>query len=153
MKPIALLICLGLAACGGGAENEDPAVEDAAACSIPVGQVKVTAGAVDEVPVLLECTDEKLACEGATELKKVACPDGFAFQLERGSGVLMLRLKGGSEWTAGARLNGEIFTGSLSMSGLFAPADPIPPTGQKQRASFFLASDTENATGTFSVEW
>lgn len=155
MRPLALLISLCLAACGGdpadegGADNQS----DPAACSIPTGEVKVNSGVPDDEPSYLDCTDDALACEGATSLTQTKCSDGFAVTLERGKAKLRLRLKGADAWTAGAELNGETFTGSLSMMGLYNPAEPAPAAGTKQRGSFFLASDQENATGVFSVEW
>lgn len=152
MRPVALLISLCLAACGATPDEEGPASDDAA-CLVPTGGVKVNAGVPGDEPTLLECTNDELSCEGTTVLKKTPCTDGFAVTLERGKGQLRLRLKGGDGWTAGAQLNGETFTGSMTMSGLYDPSEPAPAAGKTQRASFFLASDTDNATGVFSVEW
>lgn len=158
MRPVALLIFLCLAACGGDPAEDDStetpaAMADEAACSVPTGGIKVNGGVPDESSTFLDCTGGELSCEGATVLKQRSCDDGFAVTLERGDATLMLRLKGADSWTAGARINGKAFTGSMTMSGLYPQSKPVPAAGTKQRASFSMNSDEAIANGTFSIEW
>lgn len=146
MKRLLLLPLLTVTACAAPEAGDDP-------CDVTTGGVTLHAEVPPEVPASLNCTGGDLACSGEVRVTKAACVDGFAVTLESGNATLVLRLKGGEGWTAGARLNDVEHTGSLKLSGLYDPSEPAPPTGQKQRGSFVLNATETVADGTFSLEW
>lgn len=145
MKSLLTILIACAAACGS--------VEEADPCAVPAGGVSVNAGTPAEAADTLNCTGDAVSCSGETRVAKVACVDGFAITMESGNAVLVLRLKGGDAWTAGARLNGADFEGSLSMVGLYAPDSPAPPAGREQQGAFSLHSADAVADGTFSIQW
>lgn len=148
------LLLLGTSVSAACATGEDP-------CAIEASGVDLSSSSLKDLGV----SDDKLACTGrsdgqalqcadAAQLVSAVCSDGFGVTLDSGNVRLLIRLRGGDRWTAGAKLEGgEVLGGSLTMAGLPSPLEPVATAGSEQAGSFFLLGENANFDGTMRLRW
>lgn len=151
LLPFLLLAVPASLACATG---EDP-------CTIEASGVDLSSRSLPDLGVQedqLACTGRSdgraLQCANAAQLVSAVCSDGFGVTLDSGNVRLLIRLKNGDRWTAGAKLEGgEALSGSLTMAGLPSPLDPVATAGSEQAGRFFLHGEDATVEGSLRVRW
>lgn len=157
MRPLLIALLLFAFACG---DADSPYTGDASACDVSTDDEKPSAGALDVTANELNCTGQSagsaLSCTGETKVSRSTCENGFAFTVQRGDTILLLRFEAKNEetWRWGARLAGaEPLRGAVTIVGLPPPFEPVPPAGRQQALAFALNSDSATVNGEFEVIW